>query len=1124
MAIFRSLGIALGILFGLNAFYVCPQSLGEGPDGTPPQVLWQIGEADKSPQGFALAPDGYASFRHDAVFIVGVSKPEKDWTYVQPGPLDVWAGSQVHQSTIVFGLESTPREPCELVVLLANTHGRVPPRIRITVNGKSIYDQALPRGGPDATIRGDLSEAKPFEMRATISPDGLQAGQNVVVISSLEGSWIIYDAVIFLAPEDARISAVRDVTIVKRCDALPALIRRGAGLHQVVEMTILRAGDEMEASITEEDSVYWSGRILPGENEILIPIPRVSQPRIATLSLKLGEKIVWSQKVELTPVREWNVYLLPHSHVDIGYTQLQTEVERDHWRYYEEALASWAATADFPPEVRFKWNVEVLWAVDSYLRQAPPEKREAFIQGVRDGAIGLQALYGNELTGLCRPEELLRLLEYSERLEETYHFTIDSAMISDVPGYTWGIVTALAHAGVKYFSIGPNGGHRIGQTLRAWGDKAFWWIAPDGKNRVLCWIPRRGYWRGFRGKEELMAYLKGLESENYPFDMVQIRHCLGDNSGPDTAISEFAKKWNETYAFPKIIIATSSEMMRSFAAKYGDTLPEVRGDFTPYWEDGAASSALETGLVRHAAERLSSAETLWAILRPSPYPDDKFYEAWRNVILYDEHTWGAYNSISEPDSQFAQSQWAIKRQFALDAARQSEELLAASVSGFDHGKVNPQRFLMVFNPCGWQRTDLVFVAPVDQPTVVIDSNGRIVPSQRLSTGELVFLAEAVPAFGARRYELKPQSATGVGIPEPPTIGENVLMRSAQYELEIDAATGNIRRLYDRKQDREIIAPGGEFAGAEFLYVPGRDPNAVQRVTAKPTVNWLDKGPLVQRVLVDGAAPGSRNLRRIYELADGLDYVRIEFIIDKEKVRTPEAVHLAFPFSVPEGEVNLGLAWAFINPLRDQLPGACKNYLTVQHWADISNEQFGATWVSLEAPLIELGKIRMDVPKPFDPDAWLTELEPTQTILSYVMNNYWETNYKADQEGPTTFVYFVQSHAGPFDAASSARFGISQSRPLLAVFCDEQAPVEIPSLVSLGSRNVLPVECKPTRDGAGFILRLLNLGSETEEVGLSFNDQAKPKQIWKTDLSESKKERIDQKIVIEAHELVSLRLE
>ena len=52
---------------------------------------------------------------------------------------------------------------------------------------------------------------------------------------------------------------------------------------------------------------------------------------------------------------------------------------------------------------------------------------------------------------------------------------------------------------------------------------------------------------------------------------------------------------------------------------------------------------------RAAAERLTQAETLFAMLPPKTYPAEDFYEAWRNVILYDEHTWGAHNSISQPD-------------------------------------------------------------------------------------------------------------------------------------------------------------------------------------------------------------------------------------------------------------------------------------------------------------------------------------------------------------------------------------------------------------------------------------------------------------------------------------------
>lgn len=40
--------------------------------------------------------------------------------------------------------------------------------------------------------------------------------------------------------------------------------------------------------------------------------------------------------------------------------------------------------------------------------------------------------------------------------------TVDSMMISDVPGLTWGLIPALTQAGVKYISDGPNYADRIG--------------------------------------------------------------------------------------------------------------------------------------------------------------------------------------------------------------------------------------------------------------------------------------------------------------------------------------------------------------------------------------------------------------------------------------------------------------------------------------------------------------------------------------------------------------------------------------------------------------------------------------------------------------------------------------
>ena len=87
------------------------------------------------------------------------------------------------------------------------------------------------------------------------------------------------------------------------------------------------------------------------------------------------------------------------------------------------------------------------------------------MDALKSGQVALNGMYLNELTGLCRPEELLRLFKYTTELSKSTGQKIDAAMISDVPGYTWGTVTAMAQAGIRYFSVAPNYFDRIGDIL-----------------------------------------------------------------------------------------------------------------------------------------------------------------------------------------------------------------------------------------------------------------------------------------------------------------------------------------------------------------------------------------------------------------------------------------------------------------------------------------------------------------------------------------------------------------------------------------------------------------------------------------------------------------------------------
>ncbi len=1077
--------------------------------------LWQIGKDDNGNAEFALAPKGYAKFGEDGFFIVGQSDPKRNWPYVHPGPSDAWAGGRSHTFGIAFGLKSLPKAGnCRLVLDFIDTQGQVPPKLRIDINGRA-FDRAAPPGAGDDSIFGEPQKGRGHKIEIDFPAELLTAGSNHIAITTLAGSWVLYDWVGLETPPGAELGEASG-TLVRSVRSEPVLVERDGKVSQTVRVDVLHFGRPGEATIEITGARPVEVALKRGQTTIEVPVPCVESPTEVMVTAKSGGKPLAARKLTLEPVRKWVVYMLPHSHVDIGYTHVQTDVEHNHWRFYEQAIEAAEKTADYPPGAQFKWNVEVLWATDSYLRQASPEKREAFIDAVRKGWIGLDALYGNELTALCRPEELVRLVDFANRLKRQHSVPIDSAMISDVPGYTWGIVSVLAGSGVKYFSIGPNGGHRIGYTLSQWGDKPFWWRSPCGCHKVLCWIPRTGYWRGFRGAMELMNLLRHMEESEYPYDLVQLRHCLGDNAGPGTDLSEFVKDWNTKYAYPKLIIATTREMMRDFERRYGDGLPEIRGDFTPYWEDGAGSSALETALNRAAAERLVQAEALYAMLNPAAYPADEFYGAWRNVILYDEHTWGAHCSISQPDSDFTKAQWKIKQAFALDAASQSQKLLNDSLAKH-RSSAEKVAAIDVFNTCSWPRTDLVVIPKHWQLTgsIVFRHKSGAVPSGRLPTGEIAFLAKDIPALGSKRFTLEDPAQVSMFLP-PPAEATPPAVRNSYMTVTLDEKTGAISSIKHKDLPVDLVANDKGVGLNDYFYVAGRDPKEPLR-NGPVKISVKEYGSMMASLLVESDAPGCNKLTREVRLISGLDRVDIIDTIDKEKIYKQEAVHLGFAFNVPKGVMRMDVPWGVVRPEMDQLAGACKNYFTVQRWVDVSNDKFGVTLATVDAPLIEVGRITCDARAV----GWIKQLKPTQTLYSYVMNNYWETNYKAGQEGPTTFRYSIWPHQ-KFDAAKAARFGTERSQPLIVVPVSKKRREVRPIIAGIKPGSVVATAFKPSEDGKARIVRLFNAGMRTEKAKISWTEAA-PRTVWLSNLAEEQVSRMSGTIKMAAYEFVTLRV-
>ena len=901
-----------------------------------------------------------------------------------------------------------------------------------------------------------------------------------------------------------------------------AITRESGKQYQQVRIEYIFMGDSVNVTVASGD-IKTNTTLDFGYNTIRVKLPVVTAPESfqVTISLSRGKQVLAKNNFILFPVVPRTIHLLHHSHVDIGYTHVQDEVKEIQWQNLESAIKLAGESQSMPAEARFRWNSEVMWPVESYLREKEPEKAIKLMDAISNGWIELDAFYANELTELCTSEELIKLTSDARRIASECGITPLSAMITDIPGWSWGIVPVLAQSGVKYLSLGTNTGHRIGGTIAEWGDRPFYWVSPSGEERILCWIHEKAYslfHTGLKYSElkyrldegKIFGYINELYENNYPYEIIPLRYNIGSDNGPtDPTLSQAVKDWNEKYITPVVKIMTVSESFAEFEEKHGDQIPSVSGAFTGYWEDGAASSALETGLNRKAASNINCAGALMVINENKGYDGSKINEAWRNVLLFDEHTWGSWNSISEPENPFTLSQWETKRTFALDALKESNELLLDASHLKTPDLSSCIKRIEIVNPHSWTVSDMVSL-PASwniAGTRVTDMKGTVIPSQKLSTGQLVFVAENVPALGSKIYILSEEAHAATLFDR-----SSAVIGNEDFELTVDKTTGAIASFIFREKNIDLVDRSAIPGLNAYYYVAGRSP--LEKISATLSkLEITDDGPVTKIIKVTSTASGVKSLTSQYQLINGLGKLVIYTVPDKEKVYSPEGLHLGFPFKVPEGVMHIDLAYGIYRPDADQLKAANKNYFTPEKWLDISNQDYGLTWITNDAPLIEIGDISTDATA----YGWISNLKPSTTFYSYIMNNYWETNYKASQEGPVSFRYTVYPH-GMFLAHEAEKNAAIENEPLLVIPVDETVK-EKSSLLTIKGNKIIVTSLIPNPDG--YLVRLFNAGGSPEVLDISLRD--KPTEIYFSDFDGNKTEAFRNGIILPAWSIRTIRV-
>lgn len=813
----------------------------------------------------------------------------------------------------------------------------------------------------------------------------------------------------------------------------------------------------------------------PGLMEEAVPVDVTFKSRQGTVKKSLI----------MEGARKWEVYFLPHSHLDIGYTHRHEDVMNLQLRNIEQAVTLSERTKDYPEGAKFKWNVETMWPVNEYLeRYKNTPQVPAFRNAVKEGRIALNASIGNILTGLCKQEEITHLFDDAHRVGKDLGVEVRSVMMSDVPGESWGMVTAMAENGMKYFSMAPNyvpyletGGSRVGLANKEWGDYPFYWASPSGEEKVLCWSTGKGYsffhdWLAGKlsscGLDPIWEYLNTLEVKEFPYDFSYLRYTVnGDNGPPDTDMSDVIRKWNEQYEYPKFHIGTTEELFTRFEQKYGDKLPVFKGDFTPYWEDGAASTAEALSLNRYNSERLNQLEVLWSITDPKRYPSESFYHAWRNVALFSEHTWGASASGPEPDSEFTRALWKQKQAFALRAdsiTNQITQELNTAMNANERGQ-----YIHVFNTNLWPRTDVVtFSTPQDlSGKKLVDENNQETSLQKTGENTWMFIASGVQPLSSKVYRIVESKTASAS----PFVFKGNTVSNGLISVSVDAQNGAITSLTDHKGFNYAAGKGLN----EYIYT-GRNAASPQYVTGVRSIERLNDGPVSATLRVTADAPGVYSLVRDITVYKDIERVDIRNVVDKIDNRERENVRFAFPFSIRNAETVIDLAFGEIRPEREQLTGANKNFYSVNNGVSISGMRQNVLLTTVGTPILEVGGMQgeawmSDTREFLD---WSRAASSSPTVYSWVMNNSWRTNYKASQSGKVTFRYSIIPLA-PYAHEAKQR-GVEIAQPLVAVVSDNARSYR--TLFSVSGNNKIAVSTiRPSKDQKGYLVRLVNLSPQ-----------------------------------------------
>lgn len=814
------------------------------------------------------------------------------------------------------------------------------------------------------------------------------------------------------------------------------------------------------------------------------------------------------------------IWCMPHSHLDIGYTHPQPLLLELQVDYIDQAMDLCLKTQDYPEGSKFCWTIEATCVLKKWLETASAERIEVLKKLIKEKRICVAAL-PMHTTPNSNANEMVHMLSDLQELRSILDADIKVAINHDVNGQPWTMGQVLLDSGIDFYLTGINI-HFGGIPFKRPAD--FMWEMADGRKLHSFLGEHYSLFSQFmftdehstaRMHEGVLEYVARLEKGGYNRDFAFLTATnppLYDNNCPDLELADLVRKYNEEGHEQKIRIVTAEMLRDKLRSADMSAVPVHRGDWTDYWNFGGGSTARETRVSRLAKQTLQKAEVVECFnnVRDSRFESVK-KECYKNAVIFDEHTWGASQSVTQPDSPETYSQLVHKVETAYKAADLSGYLLANQMEKLcqnPHQSNGLSGLAVVNTSAQAQRIELVY--PEDYT-----KDYRQLSALRTKT-YVPYMPETENTKSAGVLEMPPMSYKMIPFEkleairkESKTFAGNYhiqdnVLETPYYRVDFDRKTGRIGQIFDIRNQRNLLDENRGYT----LFEPVRESidefsNPPVRSTLFPrdvdlgnknisqwNHDWKgvrDKGvhlgdfvcvedeykvTFVSNIQMLGMKKMKQEIT-FYTYSPRI-HMHVSFIKDAEC--KPESLYFAVPLNLKAGwECSYDTAGEMVRLDSDQLGKMCRDWVTVDTGVSVYENGFCVTLACPDAPLVQVGDFN------FGKESSRIERDENPLLLAWTLNNYWDTNFLANQNGYMEFAYDLFTYAD-FDAKQVLSDCSSAQNPCVIGVSAEKSEDEKSFLRCDGNSMVLHMY--PAKKENAVILILKN----TADVADNFHVQ------------------------------------